>query len=215
MANAKVWKNVKVSMQSAIAAALTITSISNASPAVVSTAATVPANGAVVLITAPGMSQVHNRLFRVSGSGAGVFTLDGEDSTLYDVYTGAAGAFQVITLGNSITSATTIQSSGGDFGFIDTTTIHDNQKSQIPGLPNPLTYTLENIEDAADPGQIALLAASRLQAQRAFKFLFQNGSFFLFYGYVGFAGAPTGQAQGLVLAQCVLTVNTTVTKYAI
>ncbi len=213
MAKAKVWKNVKVSMQSAIAAALVVTAISNASPGVVTTSGAAPVTGAFVLVTAPGMSQVNGRVFRVTNLTATTFSLDGEDTTLYDVFSGIA-SFQVLTLGTAISSATTISASGGDFAFIDTTTIHDNQKSQIPGLPNAATYTLDHIEDAADAGQAALLAASRLQGQRAFKFAFQDGAFFLFNAYVGFSGIPTGQAQGLVTTPSALTVNSPITKYA-
>lgn len=213
MANAKVWKNVKVSMESALAAAVTITGISNASPGVCLTS-TPPTAGTVVLINAPGMSQIDGRLFRVGTVVASTsFALDGEDTTLYDVFSGAA-SYQLDTLGTAIDSATTIQAAGGDFSFIDTTTIHANQKSSIPGLPNAVTITMDHIEDASDAGQIAMLSASRQTGQRGFKFLFPNGNFFLARGYVGFSGVPTGQAQALVVAQSVITVNTSITKYA-
>lgn len=213
MANAKKWSNVKVSIQSAIAATVAVTAISNASPPVLTTSGTAPTTGAIVLINAPGMSQIDGRVFRVTNLSSTTFSLDGEDATLYDVFSGTA-SFQILTLGVAMTTATTVQASGGDFSFIDTTTIHDNQKSQIPGLPNASTFTLDHIEDAADPGQIALLQASRQTGQRAFKFLFPTGAFFLLYGYVGFSGIPTGQAQGLVTAQSVITVNKFISKYA-
>ncbi len=208
-----VWTGVKVLMESAIAATIPITNISNANPAVVTTGGTAPANGAYVVITATGMPEVNGRVFRVATSATGTFTLDGEDSTLYTLFTGT-GSFQVVTLGTSITTATTVTSSGGDFPFIDDTTIHDLQRSQIPSLPNALTYTLDHKKAFTDPGQIAMKAASASQGQRTFKFTFRDGSFFLFRGYVGFSAAPTGQAQGLVTTPSVLTVSKAITEYA-
>ena len=50
MATAKVWKNVDVKMQSAIAAAKTITGISKASEAVVSCTAHGYSNGDIVFL---------------------------------------------------------------------------------------------------------------------------------------------------------------------
>ncbi len=194
MATAVIWKNVAVAMQSAIAAGIAITGITKASPAVVSTGGTLPSNGSLVLINAQGMTQVDGRIFRVSASGSGTFTLEGEDSTLYDTFT--SGTFQVLTLGTSITTATSVTSGGGDFPFIDTTTIHASQRSQIPGLANASTFTFDNIWDPADPGLAAIKAAADATAQRAFKFTFgPGGRVMLFSGYVGGTLLPGGQAQ--------------------
>lgn len=213
MATPRKWSGVAVAMQSAIAAGIVITGISNANPAVVTFTGSAPANGSVVLIKAFGMSQVDGRMFRVAASGSGTFALEGEDSTLYDTFT--SGGFQVITLGVSITTATTVAAAGGTFPFIDTTTIHASVKSQIPGLPDAASYTMENIWDVSDAGLIAMKSASQLQAERGFKFTFGTGGLvMLFYGFVGATLLPGGQAQQLVTTPSVITMNGLPTYYA-
>ena len=108
-----------------------------------------------------------------------------------------------------------ISSSGGGFDFIDTTTIHDNVKSQTPGLPAALSYTMEHIWDPANAGQIAMKAASDAQAKRAFKLTFgTGGKIAVFAGYVGFDGSPGGSAQDKVMTSAVITANGKPSYYA-
>jgi hypothetical protein len=140
----------------------------------------------------------------VSASASDSFTLEGVDTTGFGAF--SSGTAKKITFGTSITSATSMNSSGGDFAFIDTTTIHDIQKSQVPGLPNPVTFTFDNLWDPTDGGQIAMKAASDAAATRAFRFTFGTGGpIVTFTGYVGFTGAPGGTAQDKVTAQAVIT----------
>lgn len=212
MAKAFIWKGVAVAFQSAIAAATTITAISKASPGVVS-AATVPTNGALVLINALGMTQVDGRIFRVIAAGSGVFSLEGEDTTLYDTFT--SGSYQVLTLGNSITSATTMNAAGGDPNFIPTTTIHDTIPTQLPGLPSALSYTFDNKWDFSDPGQQEMKKAADAGGQRAFGFQFGiGGPRMYFNGYVSFSGLPAGSAQQLVTASATISLAGRPTYYA-
>jgi hypothetical protein len=108
-----------------------------------------------------------------------------------------------------------MSASGGDFDFIDTTTIHELVKTQIPGTANPLSYSFDNLWDAADAGQIAMKAASDAQDQRAFKFTFGTGGpIMVFNGYVGFTGAPTGSAQDKVVSPAAVTAFGSPTYYA-
>lgn len=213
MANARKWSNVAIAMQSALAAAQTITAISKASEGVVTTSGTLPSNGAYVLVTANGMSQVNGRVFRVSGATGSTFKLEGENTTSFDTFTD--GSFQVITFGTSLSTATTVSGSGGDYDFIDTTTIHQNARTQIPGIANAASYQFENIWDVSDAGLIAMKSASDSQAQRCFKFTFGNGGqIMVFNGYVGASLLPGGSAQALVTTQSTITMFGTPTYYA-
>ena len=213
MADPIVWKNVAVSMQSAIGTALTISAIIKANPGVVTSTAHGLANGDVVYLDVKGMAQLRDKVVRVANKTTDTFELEGVDTTNFDTF--ASGTAAKLTLGNSITSATTITANGGDFDFIDTTTIHDNTKTQIPGLPSAISYQMDHIWDANDVGQIAMKSASDIQAKRAFKFQFgTGGKILLFAGYVGFSGVPGGQAQGLVSTKAVITSNGTPTFYA-
>lgn len=212
MANPIVWKNVAVSMQSAIAAAKTITSITNANPGVVTATGHGFENGDIIYLDIQGMHQVNEKAVRVAGKTTDTFQLEGVDTTLFDTF--VSGSAAKVTLGTSVTTATTISSSGGDFDFIDTTTIHQNAKSQMPGLPNSATFTMDHIWDASDAGLLAMKAASDAQAKRVFKFQFGTGGRVLYFaGYVGCSMLPGGQAQGLVTTNAVITMNGTPTVY--
>lgn len=215
MSTATKWSNVAVAMQSALASAITINSISKANPGVVGYTGTDPSNGDYVLISSQGMHQMDDRVARVANVNAGgnTFELEGIDTSLFDTF--ASGSFQVITFGTSISTATDISNSGGGFDFLDTTTIHANAKSQVPGLPASATYTMDHIWDVSDAGQIAMKVASDAQAKRAFKFTFgTGGKIMVFSGYVGFDGVPGGSAQQIVKTGAAITVNGKPTYYA-
>lgn len=213
MAQARKWSNVAVAMESALGSALTITAITKANPGVATSTAHGLSNGAYVLISAQGMHQLDNRVVRVAGVTADTFQLEGINTTEFDTFT--SGTAEVITFGTSITSATEVNGSGGDFDYIPTTTIHVNTRTQIPGAANPSTFEFTNIWDVSDAGLVAMKAASDIQGQRAFRFTFgSGGQVMVFAGYVGATLLPGGQAQGLVTTPTVITMYGTPTYYA-
>lgn len=213
MAQAKKWSNVQIAMQSALAAAITLTEITKASTGVVSSVAHGLSNGDLLYLEVQGMRQVNDRVVRVANKTNDTFELEGIDTTAFDTF--SSGTAQKITFGTTISTATSISSSGGSFDFIDTTTIHDNSRTQMPGLPAASTFTFDNIWDVSDAGLLAMKTASDAQAKRAFKFTFgAGGQVMLFVGYVGANLLPGGQAQGLVTTPTTITMNGTPSYYA-
>lgn len=197
------WSNVQVAIQSALAAADTITGVTKADPGVVTATGHGIADGSYVKVSAEGMHQIDGRVFRVDGGDTNTFQLEGEDTTLYDTFT--SGSAEAITFGINMATATGLTASGGDFDFIDVTTIHDNVRKQVPGIASAATYTFENLWDPSDPALVALKAASDNQAQRAIRFTFAGGQVVTFNGYVGCTLLPTGTAQDKVITQVVIT----------
>lgn len=189
----QVWSNVQVAMQSAIAATKTITGITKASPAVVTSSAHGYSNGDVVLLTVQGMWQLDTRTARVANVTTNTFELEGIDSTSFDTFT--SGTAQVITFGTTFSSMSDISTSGGDFEKIDVTTIHDNVKKTIPGAASEVEVSGNFNWDPTDLGQIAMKTASDNRALRAFRITFASGYKWYFTGYVGYTGTPTGSAQ--------------------
>ena len=218
MATVRKWSGVAVAMQSALGANKTITAIAVGATATVTATHDFSA-GDYVVFNVQGMYQLNGRVFRVLSVSTTVsFVIEGDGAASLDTSTFAAftsGTVNKITFGTSITTATALTASGGDFDFIDTTTIHVNTKTQIPGTANPLSYSFDNLWDASDAGLIALKAASDTQAQRAMKFTFGTGGpIMVFNGYVGYTGAPTGSAQDKVVSPAVITAFGTPTYYA-
>jgi len=203
MATATKWSNVAIAVQSVLGAAKTITAITKANPGQATSTSHGLNNGDVVVLTVQGMFQLDGMVARVSGSTANTFNLEGIDTTLFDTF--SSGTAELITFGTSLTAATNVSASGGDFDFIDVTTIHDNVKKQIPGLANPSTFSFENIWDVSDAGLVALKSASDSQAKRAIRFTFANGQKLYFTGYIGATLLPTGSAQEVVKTSVVVT----------
>jgi hypothetical protein len=218
MATARKWSNVAVAMESALGADKTITAIAVGATATVTATHDFSA-GDYVIFDVQGMHQINNRVFRVLSVSTTVsFVIEGDDgasldTSSYDAFT--SGTCNKITFGTSITTATTLNAGGGDFDFIDTTTIHGNAKTQIPGLANPSSFSMDNIWDVSDNGLQAMKVAYDAQAMKAFKFTFgTGGQIMVFAGYVGANLLPGGQAQGLVTTPTVITMYGSPTYYA-
>lgn len=201
----QVWSDVDINVQSAIGAALTITGITKASPGVVTYTGTDPANGDYVRLSVQGMTELNNAYARVANvnGGANTFELEGIDTSAFGTFT--SGSFQVVTLGTSLSIVTDVQVSGGDFDFIDTTTVHDKVKTQIPGAASPLVMNLTAQWQPDDLGLKALKAAGAAKAERGILISFANGYKYVIGGYVGCTAAPGGSAQGVVTTPIVIT----------
>jgi hypothetical protein len=212
MATATKWSNIAIAVQSALAAADTITGITKANPGVATSVGHGMSDGDIVILTVTGMHQLDGRVARVANKAADTFELEGIDTTLFDTF--VSGTSEVITFGTTLATATSVSATGGDFDFIDVTTIHDNVKKQIPGLANPSTFTFENIWDVSDAGLVALKSASDSQAERAVRFTFANGQKLYFNGYVGASLLPTGSAQEVVKTSVVITMFGKPTSYS-
>lgn len=206
------WSNVAVSIQSALAAADTITGITKADPGVVTATAHGISDAAYVLLTVQGMSQVDGRVFRVAGGDANTFQLEGEDTTAYTTF--SSGTAQAITFGTSLTTALNVTASGGEAAFIDVTTIHDDISKQIPGNASAAVFSFESIWDVSDAGLQALKAASDAAAPRAVMFAFSNGQRVVFNGYVSATLLPTGSAGEVVKTPVAITMFGRPTVYS-
>jgi len=206
------WSGVSVAMQSAIAAAVTITAISKANPAVATAASHGYANGDYVLLKIQGMTQLNSRVVRVANVTASTFELEGIDSTNFDTF--GSGTAELITFATTLATVAGVSSSGGGFDFIDTTTIHDTIKTQVPGTASALSYTFDNNWDISDAALNAMKLASDTQSERAFLFTFPNGQRMVFNGYVGASLVPGGSAQDKVTTSTTVTAFGSPTYYA-
>ena len=216
MANVQKWSNVAVSMQSALATAVTITGITNANPGVVSySTGTDPTNGQFVILQVVGMNnKLANKVVRVANAnGAGnTFELEGVDTTTFGAF--SSGTFQVITFGTSIGILRDVSGTGGEPEELDATTIHDSIRQIEYGAATSQRFSGTALWDPQDAGYVALKAASDAGASRAFLFTFETGFKYAFYGRVFASGAPTGAAQQIVETPVSMTVRGTGTAYA-
>jgi hypothetical protein len=203
MATIRKMSSVAVAMQSALASAKTISGVTKAAPGVVSSTAHGYSNGDYIVVSAQGMWQINDRVFRVASVAANDFQLEdvsggtGIDTTDFDTFT--SGSCQKITFGTSITTMADVQMTGGEFDQLDTTVIHAAVKSTIPGTANAFEMAFDHLWDVTDAGQVALKNASDAQAKRAFKFTFGvSGAIMVFNGYVGHSALPNASALQVI-----------------
>lgn len=215
MANPIFWTNVGIDVQTALAVSVSITAVSKASPGVVTYSGAVhPANGDYIAITANGMHQINDRILRIANvnTAAKTFELEGEDTTSYDTFIN--GSYQIVTFGASFNSVQTISPSGGDYEKADITTIHDSVRKNVPTIAAPLTLAMTNYFDLTDPGFVECNKAYKAKAKRAIRIRFGSGAKMVLTGYVGAAGVPTGQAQGVVQTPVTIEAQNLPTVYA-
>lgn len=209
---AKFWSNVQVAIQSALAAADTITAITNANPGVATSTAHGLVDGDFIFLTVNGMAALNERVVRVDGATANTFELENVDTTLLGTF--SSGSAQAVTYGINMTTVIAINSSGGEPEFADITTIHDNVRKQVPVVTSGMTITMDSLFDAADQALIALAAAADALGKRAIRLTFADGGKIVFAGYVSASLIPTGSAQEVVKTGVTLTAAGRRTVYA-
>ena len=123
---------LKLYMESAIAAAKTISGITKAAPGIISSTAHGFANGDNVLLEIQGMVELHGYLCKVVSTTTDTFQVadvngtTGIDTTLFSTFT--SGTAKKVTLGTSITGVQDFNFAGGEIKVQDTTTVNDTQE---------------------------------------------------------------------------------------
>ena len=196
---AKVWSGVQVAVQSALATAITLNSISKASPAAVAYTGTDPSTGDFLYLSnIQGMFELDQYVVRAAAvdGGANTLNLEGVDSTAFNTFT--SGQAQVVTFGTTLSLITDIQVSGGEVEDIDVTTIHDLIRVVQPGVASNLNFSMTAQWDPSSTALQALKTASATKARRAIRFTFADGAIWVTTGFIGCTLVPTGSAQQLV-----------------
>lgn len=193
-------------MQSAIAAAKTITAATNADPGVFTSVAHGYADGDIILLEVEGMPELNQRLFQVYAKATDTFQLEDVDGAS-GIDTTSLGAFisgtaKKLTMGTSVVGVQDYNPSGGEPKMLDTTTVHDLTDRQIINGASSMGYSLTMQWDPSNAAQQAMLAAYKAATPKGFKITWPNGRTCMFYGTVGFTGMPGGGKQGVTTTAC-------------
>ena len=205
----KTNSGLKLFMESAIATAKTISGITKAAPGVVSSTTHGFVNNDIVLLEVQGMVELNGRLFKVVNVAADTFQLAGVDgstgidTTLYNTF--SSGTVKKVTLGTSITGVQEFTFSGGDIKTVDTTTVNDLVDTQIVVGAAAQAADLTMQWDPSSAAQQAMIAAFQTRANKGFKVMWPDGAFVLWYGTVGYTGAPGGGKQGVTTSPAKIT----------
>lgn len=162
-----------LAIETARAAAKTITGITAANPPVVSSTAHGYANGDVVYIDGVvGMTQINKRAFVVANQASGTFELKGVDGTAWTAY-GSAGSAYKITAG-TVGEVSGLSGFDGQAAEIDVTNMLSVAKEFLTGLQDFGNMQF-NMFLVTDTGQAALRSAKETQAAKVFSITLSNG----------------------------------------
>jgi len=200
---------LRLYMESAIAAAKTITAITKAAPGVFSSTAHGYTNGDVILLELQGMVELNGYLCKVVSVAADTFQVAGVngatgiDTTNFSTFT--SGTAKKVTLGTWITGVSEFSFAGGDIKTLDTTTVNDVVDTQVVVGAAAQSADMTLQWDPASTAQQAMIAAFKTRANKGFKVMWPDGAFAMWYGTVGYTGAPGGGKQEVTTSQAKIT----------
>jgi hypothetical protein len=206
---------VILALATAYGAVKNVTALTNAAPAVATSAAHGLTDGALIEVKS-GWQKLNDRIFRIDDSTTGAFSLEGTDTTSQTIYPGGTGTGSVreITAFTQISQVTDTSTSGGDMQFATFSFLENDFESQIPTQASAQSFTLTIADDPTLPGYKALQAAAEKRDVRALRITFPNGSVILYNGYVSFNETPTMTKGSVMAVQATFSLLSRPVRYA-
>lgn len=166
---------------STIAAAKTVSAVSNAAEAVVSSTAHGYSNGDVVIMLS-GWGRLNKRAFRVKSVATDSFVLEGADTTNTNFYPSGTGigSVQKISAFTQITTVMNPSSSGGEPKNVTYKFIESDVEYSINDGFSATSYTLElDADSIGTAGYTALKTLTEVQTDTVLKVITRSGSVLL------------------------------------
>jgi len=195
---------------SAYATAKNITALTNASPAVATSAGHGLANGDFIVLTS-GWNKLNGKVVRVASSTTDNFALEGVDTTNVTLYPagGGTGSFQKIT-----TWVLENTSQGGDQQFVTYSFLEEDVEHQIPTVKSASSIQFSIGDDASLPWYAILSAANDDRVPRAVKATLPSGSLLLYNGYVTLNKTPSMTKNQIMALSSTLSLTSEPQRYA-
>lgn len=213
MANeVNVWSKVGVTVQTALAAAKTITAITKADPGVVTSTAHGYVDGDIVLLKLSGMIEANHMVVRVDNKTTDTFEMEGIDTTLFNTF--VSGTAEKLTFGAAAATFTDVSPSGGEAKSIDITTIHDDTDREIPGNLSAISYSMGSLWVPDDAALVELKAAGAVKGERCLELEFATGAKVYFNSYPSASLAPGGSKGEAVTTPISFKLRGPITAYA-
>lgn len=204
----------KFFVSTGLASAKTVSAITNASPAVATATAHGYSDNDEVLMVS-GWEDTDKSIFRVDQLTTDTFSLPGFDATNTDWYPAGSGVgtAQKISGWLELGQVIGVQSQGGGPRNITTNLLNRRNPIITPvGFEaSSLQFTLGYDPALAD--QIALLAASRVLAKRAFKFVLPGSAYAYCYGTVAMSNIPAMDSQSVLSRQVTVGIDGLFTQF--
>lgn len=197
------------------AAAVTITDLTNGSPAVATATAHGYADDDEVLISS-GWDDVNESVYQVDQLSTNTFSLVGLDTTNTDFFPAGTGVGTAKKISGwvEIPQILTISNSGGDPKFATVSPLARRNSMNVPIGFNPETLTLSMGHDPANATYQAMLAIGRVLTKCAFKQVVPGGLVTYGYGYMVTSKRATQTAGQANTVSCTISIQGESTSYA-
>lgn len=174
-----------------LAAAKTITAITNANPAVATCTAHGYTTGDEIMLSS-GWEDATDSVYKIESVDANSFKILGLDSTNTSFFPAGSGggSAQKLSAWTAIPQVLTISASGGDARFTDVNPLAKRNGIRIPTGFNATSVTLSLGFDATTPAYKTMVGISRSLSKVAFKQVLSGGSVQYGYGYLTVSEFP-------------------------
>ena len=174
-----------------LAAAKTITAITNANPAVATCTAHGYTTGDEIKLSS-GWEDANDSVYKIESVDANSFKILGLDSTNTSFFPAGSGggSAQKLSAWTAIPQVLTISASGGDARFTDVNPLAKRNGIRIPTGFNATSVTLSLGFDATTPAYKTMVGISRSLSKVAFKQVLSGGSVQYGWGYLNVSEFP-------------------------
>lgn len=174
-----------------LAAAKTITAITNANPAVATCTGHGYTTGDEIMLSS-GWEDATDSVYKIESVDSNSFKILGLDSTNTSFFPAGSGggSAQKLSAWTAIPQVLTISASGGDARFTEVTPLAKRNGIRIPTGFNATSVTLSLGFDATTPAYKTMVGISRSLSKVAFKQVLSGGSVQYGYGYMSVSEFP-------------------------
>lgn len=200
---------------SAYGAAIPVTALSNANPAVATAAAHGLADGDIIAVTS-GWTRLNDRATRVSKSLSGTFALENINTTNVQPYPAGSGLGSVrkVTSFVEVPQITEVNTSGGDQQFLTFGFLADDDDRQMPTTKNPISMSFTVADDPDLPYVAIVEAADDDKQTRVLRLNLPGGSSIVYNAYVSITTTPTLGRNNLMTRVMTLSLAGRPTRYS-
>lgn len=202
------------SLSTTLTAAVAVSDVTNADPAVASAVNSLSA-GDVVLLTS-GWSKFSDRAFRAASPSGTTFEVEGQDTTDTGVYPAGngAGTFQQVTAWTSINQMLDIQKSGGEVQKVNYQFMEEKFERQLATIISAESFDFTLADDITQAGYQALVSASDAGSTLVLRMQFPKGGIALFAGTVTMNETPNLSQNELMSVNGSFDFSNRVVRYA-
>lgn len=193
---------------------VTVTSISNANPAVATATGHNFVEGDIISLTS-GWEKLTDRAFKVGETTTTTFEILGVDATSTQRYpTGvSAGVARKVLTWVNIPQITEVASAGGEQQFYQFGFLSEDIDRQIPTTKSPSTLTLTVADDPDQPFVAVIEAADELKENRIQRLNLVNGDIILYNSIATITATPSLTRSTLMTRTITLAQQGNVTRY--